>query len=751
VSAADARHTPEFPRPALSEADTPPPADDGAPNPGSPPDTTDDPDAELRVLLRVVNALRATDAAAPPLDVAGDDAAMEAVAQPAVALTATVGTGERPGTAEAAPSGVGTATVEAGDDAGVAGVTAPAAAVPGDTAKGGPAGGGRVWREWGSSELRRWWGRAWPWVVAGGVGIASLVLRLRSPAWLVLAPNDDGIFARSAGHLVDGDWLGPYDKLTLIKGPGYPIFIAGVHDLGLPLKFAEHVLHLLACAVMGLAVGRVLRSRGMGVATFAVLALNPAYLGATAARLGRDSFYGSMCLLVVGGVLLLVSYVPWLADRGPRWAVPVLIAAGPALGFAAAGYYLTREERVWLAPAVGIVALGGVLSWPGGRRLMLRNAAVGGGAAVLAFATFAASLGWVRGENERHYGTSVIADLADGEIARAYGEWQRVRAGRERRYVPVSERQREAVYDISPTAAEMEEGFSGAATAWIGLSCAFARVCNDYMGAFFVWAMRDAAEAAGYDDSGGQVQRYFGRVADDIAEACDSGELRCSPRPLGPLPPFDRIDGGDVWDSTVDVAAVFLAYDVGEPERLTRSGAPARSWRTIAHPLRGVDDQSDYVAAEARALRHQEGVSFLTDLYRWGARIGVYVAVAGLVAGLVTRAGRRRPAALVLATAMLVATLTRVVMLAVIDATSWPGGQHNYVLPGTDYLVLFVLFGGWLLVTSVLGSIRKERDGEPGVAPEVDGPGDGTRPEPGPDRVERVVEGIPVLAHQRQR
>jgi hypothetical protein len=143
-------------------------------------------------------------------------------------------------------------------------------------------------------------------------------------------------------------------------------------------------------------------------------------------------------------------------------------------------------------------------------------------------------------------------------------------------------------------------------------------------------------------------------------------------------------------------------------------------------------------------------VSLLTDLYRWGARFGVFVAVAGLVAGLVTRAGRRRSAAVVLATALLVATLTRVAMLALIDATSWPSGQQNYVLPGTDYLVLFVLIGGWLLVTSVRGSIREERDRGPGVAPQVDGPGDGARPEAGPDRVERVVEGISVLAHQRQ-
>jgi hypothetical protein len=422
-------------------------------------------------------------------------------------------------------------------------------------------------------------------------------------------------------------------------------------------------------------------------------------------------------------------------------------AAGAALGVAAAGYYLTREERVWLAPAVVLVILAEVVSWPCRGRFTRRNLVVALALAAAAGAGFLGVLRWTAEQNRGHYGTAVLADMADGEIARAYAEWQRVEVGRERRYVPVSASQREAVYRVSPAAAEMEEAFAGDVTAWVGLGCAFANVCDDYMGAFFVWAMRNAADAAGHGDSGAESQRYFGRVADDIAEACDTGELRCSAPPLGPLPPWHRIDGDDLWASTWDVTGVFLAFDVGEPERPPSVDASPTVWRTLAAPIRGIDDRADHVARERAVLDGQWPVSALTDVYRPAARLGVVVALAGLIAGVATRAGRRNPAALLLVAALLVATLTRIVLLALVDATAWPAvGQLNYVLPGTDYLVLFVLLGCWTLATAARGSVRQHRDREPGIPAEVDGPGDGPRPEPLAHRVESVVEGAPVVA-----
>jgi hypothetical protein len=128
----------------------------------------------------------------------------------------------------------------------------------------------------------------------------------------------------------------------------------------------------------------------------------------------------------------------------------------------------------------------------------------------------------------------------------------------------------------------------------------------------------------------------------------------------------------------------------------------------------------------------------LEVVYRWGVRIGTVTALLGLVAGLVTRAGRRRLPVLVVALAALVAFLSRVAVVAILDATAFDVvGIGIYVLPGTQFLVLFAFVGTWLLGEVVADHVRPRDDlppggrpdGGPGVA-EKDGPPAGAAPAP---------------------
>ena len=57
-------------------------------------------------------------------------------------------------------------------------------------------------------------------------------------------PTDDAGYLRLAASLARGDWLGPYDQFTLIKGPGYPAWVALVSWSGLSLSFAQQVLSI---------------------------------------------------------------------------------------------------------------------------------------------------------------------------------------------------------------------------------------------------------------------------------------------------------------------------------------------------------------------------------------------------------------------------------------------------------------------------------------------------------------------------
>src|SRR5437667_7139314 len=110
--------------------------------------------------------------------------------------------------------------------------------------------------------------------------LALVVLKL----WLVAAQPvvahvdaiyDDRLFLELANHLLDGEWLGPYSQYTLMKGPMYSLFIAGTFWAGVPLPLAQHLMYLVGCALLVLALRPCFSATWQGFALFTLLWWQP--------------------------------------------------------------------------------------------------------------------------------------------------------------------------------------------------------------------------------------------------------------------------------------------------------------------------------------------------------------------------------------------------------------------------------------------------------------------------------------------
>jgi hypothetical protein len=159
----------------------------------------------------------------------------------------------------------------------------------------------------------------------------------------------------------------------------------------------------------------------------------------------------------------------------------------------------------------------------------------------------------------------------------------------------------------------------------------------------------------------------------------------------------------------------------------------------MIRPLRGVEEnQRAFRAAETEAMKNQELVRALMVLYRWGAVVAAGLATAGLVLGVVTRAGRRHLAALLTVGAFLAAVVGRVAVVALVDATAYPAATNGtYVLPGMDFYLAFGLIGTLLLATVVRERRPPAAADDGGVVEEV---------VPGPDpEITSPTEPRPVL------
>ena len=146
----------------------------------------------------------------------------------------------------------------------------------------------------------------------------------------------------------------------------------------------------------------------------------------------------------------------------------------------------------------------------------------------------------VRAENEARYGLALDNDMAEGTFLRAYADWSRVEAGPRQYRIPITAEQRAAVYPVSPAARDLRPVLEAPDNGWRSFGCADLSAGCDFAGGWMVWALRDAAAAAGHFGSAVEAQRFFSRLSQEIVAACDDGTLTCAQELPASLQPLQR-------------------------------------------------------------------------------------------------------------------------------------------------------------------------------------------------------------------
>lgn len=364
------------------------------------------------------------------------------------------------------------------------------------------------------------------------LGALSLWMRAAFPVHAIVYANyDDAWFIKEARFLGTGHWLGPYDSMTLIKGMFYPWFIAGSVIASIPLLTLEHAIYLAVCA----GVTRLL-TRPMGAAAasilFGLLAFNPVLWNSELNRVIREGLYISLSLACVG--LAVATTFPVRAGRG-RFGLCI------ALGLVGGAFWLTREEGVWLLPALGLVfASGFILPDASGTPLRSRAVRVASSWAVSAAVALSMVLG-VCATNWVKYRVFLTTEFQGGAFPRAYGALTRITPEQWHPYVVFPADAQARAYTVSLAAAELAPVLAGPrGRAWATTGCSQTKTepCPGVLSGWFMWALRDAAATAGHHTTAREAQRYYNRLATEINEACDSGRLPCGPPNAGFVPPF---------------------------------------------------------------------------------------------------------------------------------------------------------------------------------------------------------------------
>ncbi len=348
--------------------------------------------------------------------------------------------------------------------------------------------------------------------------ILGIVAAAITKLWLVafwrvaafsFAGYDDLWFLRKARSILDGHWLGPYDHLTLIKGPAYPLWIAFTSSLHVPLLFAQQVLYVIAAFILVRAVAPLIRSPLWRLALFVVVVFNPmTFADDLPSIVSREHFTSSMALLIVAGAAGALFRI----DRPTARVVPWLILCGVAL----AVFWHIREEGVWIVPFAACVLLALLLRAGWKRTLVMASVPV---------AMFALAHGALVVANGMRYGIWAVVEFKETSFVRAYGTMTGVRQYPTRPRMPMPRETRERVYAVSPAFGELRPFLEGeVGERWARVSGELGD--GDIGGSSFMWAFREAVQKAGYYDRGGSaVRAYYDRITREVEAASRAGRL----------------------------------------------------------------------------------------------------------------------------------------------------------------------------------------------------------------------------------
>lgn len=528
------------------------------------------------------------------------------------------------------------------------------------------------------------------WVAVAAVVVPRLWIGSHLHVTPLVAPHDDLLFLDQATSLLEGQWLGKLDALTLIKGPFYPMFLATTHAAGIRIVAAEQCLYLASCALFALALAPWFPSRWTRGTAFAVLAFNPmSFATEPATRVIREGIYPALTVAVFACAIGLVARVRASAAVRTAWAV--------GLGLALSAFWLTREEGIWILPSLLGLALVAFLELrrsPGWAKPLLH-------ATLIPVLLAAISIDSVIVTNCRKYSICATTEFGTDWFSNAARALYRVKPREEKPYQLLPREARERAYAVSPSFRELRPYLEGPLGAeWIRYGpCEAFRICDDLAGTWVLWAVRDAVESAGYYRAGADaVASYYARLASELDEACSTGRLECTAPGHSILPPWRKAYTARLVP-TFFRAARFVASFAGFTPGSDSSRAPPRTLAVYASV--GESDRP-WETPSSRSMMSAVGAAYSATPVALVLAVLVF-----LIGGRTALRVATETPVFVATGSLLLAVAARLVLLTIIDVTSSPGISVLYAAPLYPLLLAFIVLA--LGRTAWMWNLAKEQ------------------------------------------
>lgn len=360
-----------------------------------------------------------------------------------------------------------------------------------------------------------------------------LMLSIKSPYFINLfAGYDDQLFIHYSEELLKGNWLGEYSTKTLSKGVSYSFFMVWTNKLHLSYGFLLGLFNIFASSIAAIALRPLLKNRWILTFVYTFFLYSPVtFTSEYSTRIYRNT-------LVVPAVLLVVGCLIGLYFRRNGKLKPfILWSLGLSIIFSF--YWYIREDSLWLLPlvSVGLLIIAGSVIFENDSSFKIKNIRIAIKKfyfkkrqlaklifCMLPFVLLFSTTKLLEKINEEHYGIAVANDRTGGAFANVSKQLIRMDDGtnlnQTNSKVWVSKKALKKAEAASPTLKSIEKNID-----WIYQGSPWSGG-EDIAGDIIFWALRDAADQAGYYKDGKKTERFWEKVDTELAKAYKNGQIK---------------------------------------------------------------------------------------------------------------------------------------------------------------------------------------------------------------------------------
>ncbi len=548
-------------------------------------------------------------------------------------------------------------------------------------------------------------------------------------------PHDDLYFAKAAEHLLRGQWLGPYDNMTLIKAPFYPFFLVGSFLTGLPLLLNETILYLLSCLVLFLALSPLIKSRWWRLLLFAVMLYIPAFMATSVTlRILREFVYYSVTLFVVAFSIGLFLRLDKKISTLLLWAI--------GLGLSMGAFMLTREEGIWIYPILFVLfTVSIVIVWERNyTRKWLRC-----GLIVLPILLWYLPIIAVSAINYSYYGFWGTTEQLAPDFNRVVDLLASIKTENTpwNPLIQISKEARMKAYAASPLFKTMQGDLEESVITWnisdneatavkpAWLLKQYGDGGDEISDSFFLWTLRDVIAHEGYYSKGKYPVNFYKQLGDELDSACAEGRLNCDQTKslpfVGPVDPRHIPIIARMFKENVRMILYQAVYHLPSLDYTTWPVWPAaneeyRYFEQITNDpinymgtILGRDSQNQVEGAkDFRWKIHpykEYGLKKITSFFKQitapaaSTAFGIWICL--IVTMIFTAKKRWQLQYMVISLILVLLFVIRVLTVSIVGATT-SANVYIYTISTYIFLYLFIVMVGFWMVESARQAISKQ-------------------------------------------